>query len=220
MFSRERRPFPGFQNRGEVRASAFALPFETVAWTGSHRSRPVHSHPARIVSSRSSAPPGRPMEALSSRTPRGNSARADSAAISKPALARAGRTGARKEEDEENQQAAREEPQPPPPGESPTPQVLSLRIGGVPERPPAAGAREHRGPFRARPIRGWSRPCTPFRRTVPHSPWQGGHVQVSVSRDRVLAGPEDDDLSAQETECGSGVVPVRERYGELGRNGA
>src|SRR3990172_12716100 len=32
------------------------------------------------------------MEALSSRTPRGNSARADSAAISKPALARAGRT--------------------------------------------------------------------------------------------------------------------------------
>jgi len=31
MFSRERRPFPGFQNRGEVRASAFALPLETVA---------------------------------------------------------------------------------------------------------------------------------------------------------------------------------------------
>src|SRR3990172_3408259 len=91
-FSRERRPFPGFQNRGEVYSCTFASPFDTVTWTGSQRSRPVHSHPARIVSSRSSPIPGRKKAAFSSRIPRGNSVRAVSAEISTPDFARAGRT--------------------------------------------------------------------------------------------------------------------------------
>src|SRR3990172_6574365 len=88
--SRERRPFPGFQNRGEVYSCAFAFPFDTVTWTGSQRSRPVHSHPARIVSSRSSPVPGRLKTAVSSRIPRGSSVRAVSSEISNPDFARNG----------------------------------------------------------------------------------------------------------------------------------
>src|SRR3972149_785167 len=54
--SRERRPFPGFQNRGEVYSCAFAFPFDTVTWTGSHGSRP------------GPPPPGRPARAASGGT--------------------------------------------------------------------------------------------------------------------------------------------------------
>src|SRR4030067_1090934 len=46
-FSRERRPIPGFQNRGEGYSCAFAFPFDTVTWTGSQRWRPVGCPPAR-----------------------------------------------------------------------------------------------------------------------------------------------------------------------------
>src|SRR3990172_3279487 len=146
------------------------------------------------------------MEAFSSRAPRGNSARADSAAISKPALARAGRTKERITSSGSVRETAKRKTK----RNSKTPGTShSHRPRGnrLPHKCFPCESAESQNGHRQQEHESIEDPYVPAPSVAGYAPaprfvephrthrGQGGHVQGSVSPARVLAGPEADDLS-------------------------